>query len=299
MDRIILAIDDEPTNLEVLQGFLEMGQNSAHKLVKCMNGQEGYDFLVKNAEDVDLILLDRMMPVMSGVEFLKKIKEDKFLSQIPVIMQTASNVKEHLEEGFALGVTHYLVKPFSPVVLNSMVEAAINFYTKQRKLLSEVKRTSSIFKYVEKAEFIIKNLDDVEVMTSSLARLFPDPDRVILGISEMLTNAIEHGNIEITYDEKTQLNLTNSWREEVERRLVLPENKDKIVKVFYFRRKNEIILNIADQGNGFDFQKYLQFDPNRSTDNHGRGISYALNLSFDDLEYIGKGNEVNCKVNLN
>jgi anti-sigma regulatory factor (Ser/Thr protein kinase) len=214
-------------------------------------------------------------------------------------MQTASNVKEHLEEGFALGVTHYLVKPFSPVVLNSMVEAAINFYTKQRKLLSEVKRTSSIFKYVEKAEFIIKNLDDVEVMTSSLARLFPDPDRVILGISEMLTNAIEHGNIEITYDEKTQLNLTNSWREEVERRLVLPENKDKIVKVFYFRRKNEIILNIADQGNGFDFQKYLQFDPNRSTDNHGRGISYALNLSFDDLEYIGKGNEVNCKVNLN
>ena len=135
--------------------------------------------------------------------------------------------------------------------------------------------TKTLFKYVNQATFKIKNLDDAQLISVSLAQLFPNPDKVVLGISEILINAIEHGNLGITYEEKTDLNLQCKWKDEVDRRLHLTENKDKEVIISYMKRNNEIILNTKDQGIGFDYSKYLEFDPGRSTDNHGRGIAFA------------------------
>jgi anti-sigma regulatory factor (Ser/Thr protein kinase) len=211
-------------------------------------------------------------------------------------MQTASTEREHLLEGFRLGVYHYLVKPFSPVVLNSIVKSAIDFYTKQRELMAEIKSSKTLLKYVDQAIFKIKSLEDADQISVSLARLFPNPDKVVLGISEILMNAVEHGNLGITYEEKSQLNMEARWKQEVDRRLNAPENINKEVTISYRKKNNEYILNIKDEGNGFDYAKYLDFDPTRSTHNHGRGIAFANNISFDCLEYLGKGNEVNCIV---
>ncbi len=211
-------------------------------------------------------------------------------------MQTASNDREHMQEGFELGVYHYLVKPYAPNILNSIVKAAIDFYSKERDLSAEVNNSKTLFKYVDHATFKIKSLEDVDLISISLARLFPKPEKVIFGISELLINAVEHGNLGITYDEKTELNMNCTWREEVERRLKLAENADKEVIISYHKRESETLLNIKDNGNGFEHKKYMDYDPMRSTDNHGRGIAFANNLSFDKVEYLGAGNEVNCTV---
>lgn len=296
MNRKILVIDDELNNLEIIEEFIKLSPELDHTIVKCQNGQEGLNALIEEQHHIDVILLDRMMPIMDGVEFLKKINTQPELKKIPVIMQTASNEKEHLLEGFQLGVYHYLVKPYSPSVLNSIVKAAIDFYTKQRELSAEVNNSKTLFKYVDQAVFKIRNLEDVDLISISLARLFPHPDKVVLGISEMLINAVEHGNLGITYEEKTDLNMRCKWREEIDRRLNLPENLEKAVTVSYSKKNNEIIINIRDEGRGFDYSKYLDYDPTRSTDNHGRGIAFANNLSFDRVEYLGSGNEVNCAV---
>lgn len=296
MDRKILIIDDEPNNLEIIEGFLKLGEMPLHGLIKANNGKDGFDALVQNKHTIDLILLDRMMPIMSGIDVLKKINEDPELKKIPVIMQTASSEREHLLEGFKLGVYHYLIKPYSPTILNSIVKSAIEFYTKQRELTAEVHNTKTLFKFVDEAVFKIRNLEDANLMSVSLARLFPNPDRVVLGISEMLVNAIEHGNLMISYQEKTQLNINSQWQDEIEKRLKLPENNQKYVTISYLKNDKEIILNIKDQGKGFEYNKYLEFDPMRSTDNHGRGIAFANNLSFDRVEYLGCGNEVRCIV---
>ncbi len=61
---------------------------------------------------------------------------------------------------------------------------------------------------------------------------------------------------------------------------------------------NQIVLNIKDDGDGFDFQKYLSSET-ENEDNNGRGIAFANKLSFDKLEYVGCGNEVNCTVKIN
>ncbi|MBN9288381.1 MAG: hypothetical protein BGO43_14040 [Gammaproteobacteria bacterium 39-13] len=296
MDRKILVIDDEINNLEIIEEFIKLSPELNHKIIKCQNGQEGLDALIEEQHHIDVVLLDRMMPIMDGVDFLKKMSAHPELKKIPVIMQTASTEKEHLLEGFQLGVYHYLVKPYSPSVLNSIVKAAVDFYTKQRELSAEVNNSKTLFKYVDQAVFKIKNLEDVDMISVSLARLFPNPDKVVLGISEMLINAVEHGNLGITYEEKTDLNMHCKWREEIEKRLNLPENSNKSVTVSYMKKNNEIIINIKDEGKGFDYIKYLDYDPARSTHNHGRGIAFANSLSFDRVEYVGVGNEVNCSV---
>lgn len=295
-NRNILLIDDMPDNLEIMEGYLKLGENRDHGILKCCSAKEGLDLLEKFHESIDCILLDKMMPLMSGMDFLREIKANKLWNKIPVIIQTASNDKEEMQEGFALGIYHYLIKPYSPMIFNPVVKSAIDQYTRQRELYVELKNSRNLFKYIDMATFKIKNLEDVNSISVSLAKLFPNPNKVILGISEILTNAVEHGNLNITYEEKTELNINSQWKEEINKRLALPENRDKKVCISFIKKDNEIILNVKDEGKGFNYEPYLDFDPNRSTDNHGRGIAFANNLCFDNIEYLGSGNEVNCSV---
>lgn len=119
---------------------------------------------------------------------------------------------------------------------------------------------------------------------------------MIYGISELIVNAIEHGNLGISYDDKTELNKQGKWLDEIDKRLKLPENKDKRVIVNYKKEKKIITLNICDEGEGFNWEEYMEISPSRATDNHGRGIAMSKIISFDTIEYKGKGNEVVCKV---
>lgn len=296
MSRKILLVEDNDNNMEIIEGFLKLGINCEHGIIKCKNGKEGWDALVAHCDVIDLILLDKMMPIMSGMEFLEKMKSHDEFNKIPIIMQTASTDKNDICESFKLGVYHFLAKPYSPTVFNSIVKAAIEFYTKQQEMQKAVKNTKTLFKYVNQANFKIKNINDANIISTSLASLFPHPDKVILGISEMLINAIEHGNLKITYDEKTDLNLASKWQEEVNNRLSLPENQDKFVTIDFHKNDDEIVLHIKDQGDGFDYNKYLDFDATRAMDNHGRGIAFANHICFDKVEYLGDGNEVKCVV---
>ncbi len=77
----------------------------------------------------------------------------------------------------------------------------------------------------------------------------------------------------------------------------VPENKDKKVLVHFERSDDDITLTITDDGDGFDWQHYMEIDPDRATHSHGRGIALSKMMSFDSIEYRGTGNEVVCKFN--
>lgn len=294
--RAILIIDDEPSNLDLLEAYIKLGVDSDHEILKATNGKEGLHILSQHHSMIDVILLDRKMPLMSGIEFMKVFNQHEAYKHIPVIMQTASDEGDQIREGFKLGVYHYLIKPISRETLIAIVHSAIEFYLRQQALLSEIRTSKNLFKYIEHASFQIKTIEDVNLISISLASLFPQPERVVNGIVEILVNAIEHGNLGITYDEKTQLNLHQRWKEEIDNRLKLPQNFSKWVTITLFKTESELKISVKDEGKGFNFQKYLDFDPLRGTDNHGRGIAFAKKLSFDSLNYLGCGNEVVCSV---
>lgn len=290
MGRMIVTIDHALKHLAILEG--------THILKKCATLQEGYQTLLEHFENIDLIVLDSTQQSISETHFLEQIRIHPDINKIPVIILTTSSAEVKSEDNLELGVHYYLTKPFSAATLKAIATTAIDLYTKKRKLVRELKHSETLFTQFDKIEFTIRDLKDIDLISIRLAKFFPCPEKVILGISELLINAVEHGNAEITYDEKTKLNFSGAWREEVERRLNLPEYKNKEVKIRLTRKQNELILYIADQGKGFDYTPYLDFDPIRKTDNHGRGIAYANNLSFDSIQYLGCGNEVECKVQL-
>jgi len=291
--KTVLVIDDEPNNVEILSLDLE---DAGYEVLTAEHGEAGWQQMEALGHTIDAILLDRMMPVMDGMEFIKRLKSVPAYSHIPVIMQTAAAEKKAMEEGIKAGVYYYLTKPYEASTMLSLVRAAIHAYTEYRTLKSELSLYKRKLHMLKESRFEIKTLEEARYLSTFLANFFPDSGRVILGISELLVNAIEHGNLGISYEEKTRLNDSNSWEQAVIDRQKLPEHCDKVVKVHFIRDDTKISISICDEGEGFDWRQYLEFNPQRAMDNHGRGIALSQLVSFDSIEYTGCGNAVTCCV---
>ena len=117
-----------------------------------------------------------------------------------------------------------------------------------------------------------------------------------MGLSELMVNAIEHGNLNIGYTEKSELRKQDMWESEIAKRLELPENKDTYASIDVLNSTDDVKYTITDQGKGFDWSEFMEFDTDRVMDNHGRGIAMANKLYFSKLEYQGKGNIVTVIV---
>lgn len=290
----ILLIDDDPNNLRILKMDLE----DRYNIITAVDGVDGWDILVRHKDEIKVIMLDRMMPRMNGLEFMKKIKSEKEYADIPVIMQTASAEKDKVAEGIKSGVYYYLTKPYYKEVMLSIVAAAAEDYAKYSEMRKALREYRPKIHLVKDSNFEIKTLEDAKYLSTFVAQFFPDPERVVFGISEFLINAIEHGNLGVTYEDKTRLNTEGGWKEEVERRLLLKENISKVVSIKYKNSGDKISLTIADCGKGFDWKKYIDITPERATHNHGRGIAISAKTCFDDVKFLGKGNKVVCTVNM-
>jgi len=104
----VLVVDDEEINQQVLANLLSMNKYS---FTPAYSGQEALD-LIESDQNFDIILLDVMMPKMSGYEVCKKIREKYLPSELPIIMLTAKNQVSDLVEGLSSGANDYLPKPF-------------------------------------------------------------------------------------------------------------------------------------------------------------------------------------------
>jgi anti-sigma regulatory factor (Ser/Thr protein kinase) len=142
----------------------------------------------------------------------------------------------------------------------------------------------------------LQTLYQAQTVSLYLSQLFPKPEQTMLGINELLLNAIEHGNLGISYAEKTQMQKENTWLAEIERRLTLPEYQDKWVDVSYeyLADQQQIMLTIRDAGQGFDWRTQYNNLQNHNTSTHGRGMLMAKNFSFDEMYYSDPGNIVVC-----
>ncbi len=119
-----------------------------------------------------------------------------------------------------------------------------------------------------------------------------------MGLAGLFVNAVEHGNLNIGYQKKMELLNEGKYDQEIAKRFAIPEIKERFVYVKVTRENNQLFIYIKDQGNGFDPRPYLDFDPSRITDPNGRGIAMANIMENCKVEYLGKGNEVLCTVQL-
>jgi len=117
---LILAVDDEPASLEAMTDFLK------RNLFRVINASNGWDALhVARNLRPDLILLDLEMPVMSGIDILKRLREMDLTKNIPVIMVTGRRDEELVAEALRIGIRDYIVKPFVESNLLERIRAVV------------------------------------------------------------------------------------------------------------------------------------------------------------------------------
>jgi len=123
----ILAVDDEPFNLDLIEAAFDEYENV--NITNAINGQEALDLL--ETEEFDVVLLDISMPVMNGLEVLQKIRADERHKQLPVLIVTANPEKEH--EAITLGASDFIAKPYDISILcaRTLNYAKLSFYHKQ------------------------------------------------------------------------------------------------------------------------------------------------------------------------
>lgn len=286
----ILLVDDDKTFLHFVCQTLTM---EGYRCLEATGGKEAQQILSNTSTDISAVLLDWNMPEMNGLEVLKWIREQPHLEPIQVILQTANNEPEYIREGIDAGAFYYLVKPCPREMLLSTVKAAIQDYQRQRELLSKLNESENSFRLLEEGTFRFKTISEGDFLAIRIANISTAPQDAMY-VSELFCNAVEHGNLNISYDEKTRLIDEGKLKEEVEKRLSQPEFKEKYVKVRIKKSDDELEVLIEDEGYGFDYQKYLSFDNTRIFDNHGRGI--AICNSYLKLHYFEKGNKVLVKL---
>ncbi|PHR25149.1 MAG: hypothetical protein COA36_14165 [Desulfotalea sp.] len=285
----VLAVDDHPVALRLLESMLERGK---YRVLTAVNGLHALEVMEEHGLMVDIILLDRIMPKMDGIEFCLRIKADPRFRRIPVIMQTAAGRPSEIKEGIEAGVFYYLVKPLDSETLSSIVESArlkIHRYREQRNRFLDRQESMTL---VHTLNCSFRTLEEGEKLAVFLSQFFPDPGQVFTGVSELFLNAVEHGNLAIGYQKKGQLLEQDGLSKEVEVRLARPEYEHRQVRVSFEKKAQGCFLVVSDEGDGFDWKKYMQVAPERATHSHGRGIAMANMMSFDKLFFNDKGNTV-------
>lgn len=212
--------------------------------------------------------------------------------KLPIIAEGHSLCASMCAEGVFAGPNSFAIDDLMSPALPQLLNTALAQHREITRLRSEVEQQSSAIGLIMGGLFQVRTLSEARNLSTMLSLACPDPARIVVGLRELIVNAIEHGNLGITCEEKGALIQSGEWTGEVERRLAMPEYRDRRATVQFRREEHRAIFQVRDGGVGFDFHRFLEFDPARMLAPNGRGIAMARAMSFDTLTYIGAGNDV-------
>ena len=157
MNTKILIIDDEMHIVELLKFNLETANYDVDY------SYDGFDGFIKAKEiKPDLILLDWMLPNISGIDVLRKIRSDKDLKNTPVIMLTAKNMESDKVEGLEIGADDYITKPFGIKELLARIVSVLRRYNINSKVEGEILNHKGITLNLSKHE-VLKNNEKIDL----------------------------------------------------------------------------------------------------------------------------------------
>ena len=183
----ILIIDDYPDNVFLLQDRLE---REGFEVIKSYHGETGIQKAIE--EKPDLILLDIMMPDISGFDVCKILTTNPETKLIPIILLTALTEADSLKQGLVAGAFDYIKKPFNRTELIARINSALRF-SETNKILLEVEKIKTYAATVVTANHEIKQpLTLINLSTAAIRRELAKPDfshEAILKRIEFIENA--------------------------------------------------------------------------------------------------------------
>ena len=239
------------------------------------------------------------------------VREPLIRSEIIALLQTCSRIVPHPPVRSIVLVSqpepddrkkliqagaHYLLEnSVDDEALRGVLRAASARSTALEAIQKYVSTHKSAVGKLISGEFEIRTLEEAERLSTMLAANTPCPEKVSTGVWELLSNAIEHGNLEIDFDAKTELLERGQFEAEIVRRLALPAYADRVVRVRFKRTSKAISFHVADGGPGFDHKKFVSADFSDGLPN-GRGIRIARQICFDRVTYSSAGNVVGAVI---
>lgn len=118
-ELIILAVDDDLINLKLLKSML-LKNPDVKEVIEAKNGADAVS-QIKSRSDINLILLDIIMPIMNGLEVLKVVRSDENIEQLPIIVLTTDETKK--TEALELGANDFLMKPIRSTELMQKIDS--------------------------------------------------------------------------------------------------------------------------------------------------------------------------------
>lgn len=285
----ILLIDDEPLVRDELGGILE---DEGYEVICGADGEEGLTLF--RDKSPDMVITDIRMPRRDGLSVTGAIRRED--PGVPVAVITGHGTEAMAIEALRTGVTDFIKKP---VRLDDLIAALARMEAARRPVELQMAELPSSVQMVEHAwtYSLATDRDAIpQFVDALLKRCAAGMDRsMVLEISlclrELVLNAVEHGNLGLTYEEKTLALEEGDLEDLLDKRSRLPEYADRRVTVTARRQERRLVIQIADQGAGFDWRSLPDpTDTPNLLDMHGRGILLAR-LSVDALEYNESGNE--------
>ena len=132
--QTILIADDSEMNRSILADML----GDSYEILEAENGVKTVEMLQKYGTNIDLLLLDIVMPEMDGFEVLTLMNKNNWIEDIPVMMISAESTPEYVERAYSLGATDFISRPFNAVVVHHRVVNTTLLYAKQKKLIGLV-----------------------------------------------------------------------------------------------------------------------------------------------------------------
>jgi len=280
----ILIVDDNVDLLDYLKNFF-MGYN--YEVILAETGTEGVDKFREFSPDI--VISDMRLPDKNGNVVVKEIKQiDR---DVPIIIITGFSDPQLILSAMKNGACDLLKKPFKPNDLKFLINKIETLFRKIK-----VKLSSSFVQW-EKRHLIIRN--DIRIIRSVVDFIFSNIDYISedisfmkIGLQEVLINAIEHGNLEISNNEKKELLDRGDYNKILSERAQKPAYRDRFVDMEIFSTPEYLKITIQDMGKGFDRTQILDpTKPENFLEEYGKGIFMAMH-AFDDVEYNDMGNGV-------
>jgi len=197
-----------------------------------------------------------------------------------------------MREGVKAGAYYYITKPYDDETLVAVVRSALESRRQYQAIMDYMHVSLEAARPLEKGRFRFKTLREASSVAWMISQHAEEQAAVAICLSELIINSIEHGNLNIGGPEKERLIRQNCWREEVARRLELPENASKVVVVEFDATGDDVLVSIEDQGAGFDPTRYLGQGLDQGNRVQGRGILKAQTMAFKSINFDKGGSRV-------
>jgi len=295
----ILLVDDEKLVREELGGILE---DEGYGVVIAGDGDEGLEaFLTQRP---DMVITDARMPRREGLSLAKAILAED--PQVPITMITGHGSETMAIEALRLGITDFIKKP---VTISDLL-AAIERMEGSRRITGghadHAANLPSSARLVSHSHIytIGNDVSELPVFVGAVVlEIAPGLERrrrdgLQLALREVMINAVEHGNLAISYQEKSEAIEAGSLEALVEARARHERFRDRKVRVETTCTPERIDIVVEDEGEGFDWRSLPDLtDPTNLLRAHGRGVLLA-HLSVDSLTYNDRGNRVTLSTKL-